>query len=106
MARRFGNEAARSRGAVVAAVAVQESYFVAARGSSEWDAAWRSLGCALVDCVLGSPLDLAQACNGEVWEYLHSECPQGRDYLVHEFRHRCHPVTQRREVLRTVSPVP
>ena len=90
----------------MAAVAVQESYFVAARGSPAWDAAWRSLGCALVDCVLGSPLDLAQACHGAVWEYLHSERPQGGDYLVHEFRHRCHPVTQRREVLRTVSPVP
>lgn len=90
----------------MAAVAVQESDFVAARGSPEWDAAWRSLGCALADCVLGSRLDLAQACNGEVWEYLHSERPQGSDYLVHEFRHRCHPVTQRREGLRTVSPVP
>jgi hypothetical protein len=89
----------------VAAVAVQESDFVAARGSPEWDAAWRSLG-ALADYVLGSRLDLAQACNGEVWEYLHSKRPQGSDYLVHEFRHRCHPVTQRREALRTVSPVP
>jgi hypothetical protein len=106
MARRSGNEAAGRGGAVVAAVAVQETYFVAARGSPEWDAAWRSLGCALVDCVLGSPLDLAQACNGEVWEYLHSERPQGRDYLVHQFRHQGHPVTQRREVLRAVSPVP
>lgn len=90
----------------MAAVAVRETIFVAARGLPEWDAAWRSLGCALVDCVLGSPRDLAQKCNGEVWQYLYSEHPQGRDYLIHEFRHRCHPVTQRQEVLRTVSPVP
>ena len=91
---------------MVAVIAAQDTYFVAARGSPEWDAAWHSLGCALVDSVLGSPLDLAQKCNGEVWEYMQSERPLGRDYLVHEFRHRCHPVTQRREVLRTVSPVP
>jgi hypothetical protein len=90
----------------VAAIAVQEICFVAARGSREWAVAWRSLGCALVQCVLGSPADLAQECNGEVWEYLHSEHPAGRGYLIHEFRHRCHPVTQRREYLRTVSPIP
>lgn len=82
----------------------QEARFVAERGSAEWDAAWRSLGFALAERAIGTPSDLAQECDGEVWQYLLSERPEGRDYLVHEFRHRFHPVTQRREYIRAVSP--
>lgn len=63
------------------------------QGSPEWDEMWNKLN----DHPLNEGLEEPKSAfnNGEVWQYM-STYRQG-DKCLHEFRHRCHPRTNKIE---------
>lgn len=78
----------------------------AERGSEAWTAAWDGLRDFIKKHDLGSGDDLAQNLGGNIWEYRGSRV-EGRQ-MVHEFRHRDHPMTglpYRPEITTTVLDV-
>lgn len=62
--------------------------------TAEWNHAWRGLGMVLLADGLGDGSDLEQEHAGMVWQYMGSE--PGAHGAVHEFRHRCHPLSGHR----------
>jgi hypothetical protein len=64
---------------------------------SEWKRAWRML-----ETITGDEL-ATESQIGEVWQYMGSARQEGSGTrpgkIVHEFRHRWHPVTERRELV-------
>ena len=71
------------------------------RGTAEWDAAWAALAAELPRRSLGDGTDLAQydEPKWEVWMFDGIVIdPDGSRWA--EFRHRHHPVTERREYVR------
>ena len=68
-----------------------------------WFDAWRALGDALLAKGIGTGADLEQECEGYVWQYLFSEIDTVQKIMIHEFRHRWHPVTRRREYMHVVT---
>lgn len=64
--------------------------------SSEWNYAWDQLASQKINVGLPDPREAEF--NGECWQYMDSGIVCG--VLVHEFRHRWHPVTGKREYIR------
>ena len=62
------------------------------RHTAEWDHAWVSLGAHLLNKGIDDPC--ASYNQGETWQYM------GTVNRCHEFRHRMHPTTGNREVVR------
>lgn len=67
------------------------------RDDPEWDAMWGTLGRMPYNRLLMQPT-VCEDEHGETWQYMGSYAHEGA--WVHEFRHRRHPVTGRREVAR------
>ena len=75
----------------------------------EWDSMWRALAVKPLNFGLQDPTtawpatqtrrasSAEELVSGEIWQYM--DTANG----WHEFRHRCHPVTQRREYVRIES---
>lgn len=71
----------------------------AVRDSAEWHRIWQ---------LLGNDPAARCACCGESWQYMGSWLNEGRTRIAHEFRHRHHPTTAKRENRRfeeDVTPV-
>ena len=66
--------------------------------SAEWREAWALLGSCRINWTLADPFAAKCACCGEVWQYMDTTSDG-----LHEFRHRHHPVTGRREVVRVLG---
>lgn len=67
--------------------------------SAEWVRMWEWLGNHPLNAKLDEPTVALN--NDEVWQYMGSY-KQGPD-VVHEFRHRYHPITGKREYLKTLA---
>jgi hypothetical protein len=66
------------------------------RDSSEWEAMWQELANMALNRSFADPTECPCPVSGESWQYLGTftgpdGCP------IHEFRHRLHPATGRRE---------
>lgn len=68
------------------------------RDSPEWNYMWGWLECHPCNNGLKEPT-LAMNVNGETWHYMASYHKGNLKEMVHEFRHRCHPITQDRMYL-------
>jgi len=62
----------------------------------EWKYAWGELSKQKINIGQEDPFECE--CEGEFWQYIDSGIVNG--VLVHEFRHRHHPVTLQREYIR------
>lgn len=71
-----------------------------ARGSQEWHYAWEQLAAYEVNRGLADPGEARNHDCHEVWQYM------GTVDGFHEFRHRCHPTTGRREYVRVAQSGP
>ena len=67
--------------------------------SAAWEAAWGVVARARINAGLADPVCAEDPDTGEVWQYM-GTC-QAR---FHEFRHRRHPVTGRRERIVVETP--
>jgi hypothetical protein len=67
-------------------------------GSPEWEYAWNWLSAHPLNSGLEEPSVASHSESGEAWQYMGSFKQGNR--VIHEFRHRQHPVTQRREDLK------
>ena len=67
-------------------------------GSPEWEYMWNWLTAHPLNSGLEEPSVASHPESGEAWQYMGS-FRQG-DRVIHEFRHRMHPVTQKREDLK------
>lgn len=65
----------------------------------EWDRAWAALAADPLNSDLAVPTEALDAETGEAWQYM------GTYLGRHEFRHRMHPSTGRREILRLAAGV-
>ena len=63
------------------------------RESAEWNSMWERLSQHPINVGLEDPIVALN--NGEAWQYMGSN-KQG-DIVIHSFRHRVHPVTNKRE---------
>jgi hypothetical protein len=82
---------------------MQDAYFVE-KDSPHWDAAWEWLAAHPWNVTLNSPVEAECPETGEVWQYMATECDDGRWFDV--FRHRHHPTMRRRVYLRRPVPSP
>lgn len=67
------------------------------RATPEWDAMWETLGRMPLNRQHSRPT-VCQHEHGEAWQYMGSFAHDGA--WVHEFRHRWHPTTGKREYAR------
>jgi len=56
-----------------------------------WDPMWQDLGDNPINAGLSNPRKAFNCMSGECWQYM------GTINGMHQFRHRCHPSTKRRE---------
>jgi hypothetical protein len=70
------------------------------RFDHEWVAMWDTLARLPLNSLHSTP-KVCEHKDGEVWQYMGSFAHSGR--WVHEFRHRCHPATGKREDVRIPS---
>jgi hypothetical protein len=61
-------------------------------GSPEWNKAWALIGKDFTD---------QEQETGEVWQYMGTGKHDGN--WVHEFRHRCHPITKTRVYIQVLA---
>jgi hypothetical protein len=82
---------------------LSESIFVVKQGSKEWDYLWSELAKLSINQGLPKPTEAEDEDTGETWQYMGTVI-QGNG-LVHQFRHRNHPKTKKRELVNiAVSP--
>ncbi len=60
-------------------------------GSPEWDLMWKWLEDHPINKGLENPTTALNESNGEAWMYMGSYQQDGK--LLHDFKHRCHPMT-------------
>jgi len=65
-----------------------------APGNAEWDRAWNTMAANPVNAGLEHPHVAFNESWGETWQYMGTVNGQ------HEFRHRMHPTTDKREYLK------
>lgn len=72
-------------------------YFTVDRDFREFDRMWEELAKDPLNIGLAVPAEAYnEECN-EAWQYMGTVLQQGGRW-VHQFRHRCHPITQQREL--------
>lgn len=86
-----------SREEIAASMAKLPPMMFVPRDDPEWDAMWGTLGRMPYNRLQSQPTVCADE-YGEAWQYMGSYAHDGS--WVHEFRHRNHPATGRREVAR------
>lgn len=69
--------------------------------SPVWNQIWTSLGNHPINIGIKDPFTAEY--NGNTWQYLSSKIREGTAY--HQFRHRLHPGTQRKEVIDIAIPL-
>ena len=67
------------------------------RESPEWETMWNWLANHPINSGLEEPSVAVNDQNGEAWQYMGSFRQGNR--VISEFRHRMHPVTQKRELV-------
>jgi hypothetical protein len=79
-----------------------DDLYMVEEGSAEWDRMWAALGALELNRDLPEPTVCMEEGWGEAWQYMGTARINGRS--VHEFRHRCHPKTGKREYRHIAAP--
>lgn len=70
--------------------------------SPEWHIMWEKLSQKYLNADQENPYECSH--HGERWQYMGSVNKEDNNLLlIHQFRHRCHPVTNKREYYNILS---